>query len=230
MRELMLKEFDKNGDGRLDENERPSREQAQEFFRRQQGNTPREPGQGDPGRGRPGQGSDREGFNRPGQSEGLGGRGQSGRGFGGRSGFRPPNPVMEAIDRNKDGALSAEELKNAAKALAALDKNKDGKIDRAEMRPQFDRSQGGQGDRTGGFRRPSQGGRGESHPGAPGAGGRDNPRERGESRPGADGRETPRRPREGGGRGESRPDTDGRETPRRPRGDGNRNTPPRKDI
>ena len=36
---------------------------------------------------------------------------------------------MEAIDKNKDGTLSAEELKNAAKALATLDKNKDGKID-----------------------------------------------------------------------------------------------------
>ncbi|SVC29674.1 uncharacterized protein METZ01_LOCUS282528, partial [marine metagenome] len=45
MRELMLKEFDKNGDGQLDENERPSREQAQEFSRRQQGNTPSAPGQ-----------------------------------------------------------------------------------------------------------------------------------------------------------------------------------------
>ncbi len=235
MRELMLKEFDKNGDGRLDENERPSREQAQEFFRRQQGNTPSGPGQ-----------SGREGTNRPGQGGGLGSRNQGGRGFGGRSGFRPPNPVMEAIDKNKDGALSADELKNAAKALAALDKNKDGKIDREEMRPQFDRSQGGQGDRPGGFRRPTQGGRGESRPGAPGAGGRDNPRGRGEgqpgagdretprgrgeSRPGAGGRETPRRPREGGGRGESRPGAGGRETPRRPREGGDRDTPPRKDI
>ena len=52
---------------------------------------------------------------------------------------------MEAIDKNKDGALTADELKNAGKALAALDKNKDGKIDQEEMRPQFNRAQDGQG-------------------------------------------------------------------------------------
>ena len=142
MRELMLKEFDKNGDGQLDENERPSREQAQEFFRRQQGNTPNRPSSR-PGEGRPGEGG-----------RGQGGRGQGG--FGGRGGFRPSNPVMEAIDKNKDGTLTADELKNASKALAALDKNKDGKIDQEEMRPQFDRGQGGRE----GFRRPSQGGQG----------------------------------------------------------------------
>ena len=140
MRAAMLKEFDKNGNGQLDENERPSREQAQEFFRRQQGgNTPAGPGQGRSGAG--------------GQGRPSGGEG----GFGGRGGFRSPNPLMDAIDKDKDGSLSAEEMKNASKALAALDKNKDGKIDQEEMRSQFDRGQGGGREE---FRRPGQGGQG----------------------------------------------------------------------
>ncbi len=170
IRELFLKEFDKNKDGKLDENERPSREQMQEFFQRQQGNTPSRP---DAGGGRPGEG-------RPSTRPGESGRGQGG--SGGRGGFRPPNPVMEAIDKNKDGTLTADELKNASKALAALDKNKDGKIDQEEMRPQFDRGQGGregfsrpgQGGQGGreGFSRPGQGGREQ---GGRGQGGRSNP-------------------------------------------------------
>ena len=173
MRAAMLKEFDKNGDGQLDENERPSREQAQEFFRRQQGgSTPGGPGQGRPAAGRQG---------RPGGGEG---------GFGGRGGFRPPNPVMEAIDKNKDGTLSAEEMKNASKALAALDKNKDGKIDKEEMRPQFDRGQGGG---LEGFRRPGQGGSREGFR-RPGQGGQGGSRE-GFRRPGQEGQGRPEAPR-----------------------------------
>ena len=223
IREAMIKKFDKNGDGKLDENERPSREQIQAFFREQLGG-----GQD----GRPGGPGARGG--RGGEGGRLGGPGQGGPGdrggFGGRGGFRPPNPVMEAIDTNKDGALSADELKNASKALAALDKNKDGKIDQEEMRPQFDRAQGGrggsdrgQGDRPGGFRRPGQGGQGD-RPGGfrrPGQGGQGD-------RPGGF-----RRPGQEGGRGESRPGgpgAGGRENPQRPRGDGDRNAPPRKDI
>ena len=156
IRELFLKEFDKNKDGKLDENERPSREQMQEFFRSQQGNTPSRPSTR-PGEGRP--------STRPGEN----GRGQGG--FSGRGGFRPPNPIMEAIDKNKDGALTADELKNASKALAALDKNKDGKIDQEEMRPQFDRGQGGRE----GFSRPGQGGQGGREQGGREQGGRSNP-------------------------------------------------------
>ena len=182
MRDAMLKKFDKNGDGKLDEDERPSREEMQEFFRSQlgggQGGRPGGdqggPGQGRPGAGEPGQG-------RPGQGGGFSERGQ-----GGRGGSRPPNPVMEALDKNKDGTLSTEELKNAAKALATLDKNKDGKIDQEEMRPQFDRGQGGRE----GFSRPGQGGEG-------GREGFRRPGQGGEGRPGAGGRENPRGPREG---------------------------------
>ncbi|HBU59043.1 MAG TPA: hypothetical protein DEB48_04280 [Verrucomicrobiales bacterium] len=192
MRAAMLKEFDKNGNGQLDENERPSREQMQEFFRRQQGgNTPGGPGQGRPGTG--GQG-------RPGGGEG---------GFGGRGGFRPPNPLMEAIDKNKDGTLSAEEMKNASKALAALDKNKDGKIDQEEMRPQFDRGQSGGRE---GFRRPGQGSQGSGREGfrRPGQGGQGGGRE-GFRRPGQGG--------QGGGReGFRRPGQEGQGRPEAPRG------------
>lgn len=51
---------------------------------------------------------------------------------------RFPNPVLEAIDADKNGELSAEEIANAATALKTLDKNSDGKLDMAEMRPSFE--------------------------------------------------------------------------------------------
>jgi Ca2+-binding EF-hand superfamily protein len=216
MRDAMLKKFDKNGDGKLDEDERPSREEMQEFFRSQlgggQGGRPGG-GQGGPGQGRPGAGEPGQG--RPGQGGGFGERGQ-----GGRGGFRPPNPVMEAIDKNKDGTLSAEELKNAAKALSALDKNKDGKIDQEEMRPQFNRGQGGRE----GFSRPGQGGQGGE--GRPGQGGRENPRGSGTG-----GRENPRGPGAGGRENPRGPGAGGRENPRGPReGDRNQPRPERSDA
>ncbi len=73
---------------------------------------------------RRGQGEPRQGQQGPGQ------------------GFRPPPPpIMAALDANKDGTLSAEEIENAVKALKTLDKNKDGKLTPEELRPEF----GGQG-------------------------------------------------------------------------------------
>ncbi len=51
---------------------------------------------------------------------------------------RFPNPVLEAIDADKNGELSAEEIANAATALKSLDKNSDGKLDMAETRPNFE--------------------------------------------------------------------------------------------
>jgi len=222
MRDAMLKKFDKNGDGKLDEDERPSREEMQEFFRSQLGGGQGgRPGgdQGGPGQGRPGAGEPRQG--RPSQGGGFGERGQGGRGS-----SRPPNPVMEALDKNKDGTLSTEELKNAAKALATLDKNKDGKIDQEEMRPQFDRGQGGRE----GFSRPGQGGEGGREgfrrPGQGGEGGREGFRRPGQG--GEGGREGFRRPGQGG---EGRPGAGGRENPRGPReGDRNRPRPSRSDA
>ena len=44
---------------------------------------------------------------------------------------------MAALDVDKDGTLSAEEIKNAPVALKQLDKNGDSKITEAEVRPNF---------------------------------------------------------------------------------------------
>ena len=76
-------------------------------------------------------------------------RGQDGprRGPGGPGGpgGPPPNPILEALDANGDREISAEEIKNAAAALAKLDKNSDGKLTFDELRPQFARGRGGPG-------------------------------------------------------------------------------------
>jgi len=58
-------------------------------------------------------------------------------------GPRPPHPVEEALDVNKDGELSAQEIQNVARALMPLDRNKDGQIDPEEMRPRFEPAEGG---------------------------------------------------------------------------------------
>ena len=81
--------------------------------------------------------------------------------------FPPPHPVEEAIDRNRDGELSRDELKNVTQALTALDRNKNGQIDPEELRPQFESGPTGGGfgrsGRRGGFGRPG-GGRGHGGP------------------------------------------------------------------
>ncbi len=48
---------------------------------------------------------------------------------------RPVDPVMLALDADKNGSLSAGEINNAAASLAALDLNKDGKLTADEFRP-----------------------------------------------------------------------------------------------
>ncbi len=58
------------------------------------------------------------------------GEGDRGRGF-----RPPPNPFMEALDTDKDGTISADELKNAVESLTKLDKNSDGKLSEDEVRP-----------------------------------------------------------------------------------------------
>lgn len=50
-------------------------------------------------------------------------------------GPRGPEPIVRAIDADKDGVISAAELTNAPKALLALDKNGDGKLTADEIRP-----------------------------------------------------------------------------------------------
>ena len=74
--------------------------------------------------------------------EGGEGRGGEGRGFG-----RGMNPIIAALDANKDGEISAEELKNAEAALKTLDKNNDGKLSQDEYRPPMQRGprEGGEG-------------------------------------------------------------------------------------
>jgi Ca2+-binding EF-hand superfamily protein len=42
---------------------------------------------------------------------------------------------MHALDTDKDGELSAEEIANAPAALKTLDKDGDGKLNREELRP-----------------------------------------------------------------------------------------------
>jgi hypothetical protein len=51
-------------------------------------------------------------------------------------GHRPPPPVIAALDTNKDGTLSAEELKAAPEALLKLDKDGDGELSPQELFPQ----------------------------------------------------------------------------------------------
>ena len=92
----------------------------------------------------------------PGQRGQRGQRGQQGeggqRGGGGQRGQRPVSPLMTALDVDKDGKLSAEEIAGAAETLKSLDKNEDGVIDASEMTPARGQGggQGGQGGGRGG--------------------------------------------------------------------------------
>lgn len=64
-----------------------------------------------------------------------GGRGRPAGGPGdGRPG-PPTPPIMAALDTNRDGELSPEEIRNAPAALKSLDRNRDGTLDRSELEP-----------------------------------------------------------------------------------------------
>ena len=87
---------------------------------------------------------------------------QSSGGREGPGGGRPPMPIIEALDADHDGVISAIEIKNASVALRKLDKNKDGKLTEDEYRP-MGRGPGGPGDGdrggpAGGERRGPEGG------------------------------------------------------------------------
>jgi hypothetical protein len=66
---------------------------------------------------------------------GPGQGGGGGRGQGGPGGFMARLPMMIALDKDKDGALSAEEIADASAALLTLDKDGDGKLSAEEIRP-----------------------------------------------------------------------------------------------
>jgi hypothetical protein len=80
---------------------------------------------------------------RPPQPEGApGGPGESGGPSGppgnpgSLGGQRPPMPVIEALDLNKDGVIDAAEIAKASESLKKLDKNRDGRITSDEFLPQ----------------------------------------------------------------------------------------------
>lgn len=53
-----------------------------------------------------------------------------------RNGQRPPPPqLLIALDADKDGVISADEIANATAALKTLDKNGDGELTREEFGP-----------------------------------------------------------------------------------------------
>src|SRR4029077_1721611 len=64
--------------------------------------------------------------------------GRPGRGGPDRDGpsHPPPSPLFEALDKDHDGELSAEEIQSASESLKRLDKNGDGKLTGDEIHPQ----------------------------------------------------------------------------------------------
>jgi hypothetical protein len=57
-------------------------------------------------------------------------------------GHRPP-PVIAALDADRDGVISAEEIENAPNALLQLDTNGDGELTREELQPEGRPPRGG---------------------------------------------------------------------------------------
>jgi EF hand len=109
---VALKTLDKNGDGQLtmDELMAPP---------------PPRGGPGPDGQGGPGGPGGRPDGPPP------GGRGS---GPDGQGGGRPPlPPIIQALDTNHDGVISADEIANAAASLLKLDKNGDGQLTMDEM-------------------------------------------------------------------------------------------------
>ena len=66
-------------------------------------------------------------------------------GPGGPNGGFPVSPIIEALDKNGDGIIDADELSHAPEALKKLDKNGDGKLTPDEYRPARRGGPGGQG-------------------------------------------------------------------------------------
>lgn len=109
----------------------------------------------------------------------------AGRGGPPGGGGRPPMPLIEVLDTDRDRVISSDELKNATSSLLTLDKNNDGKLTENEYGPHAGgRGQGGPpgGNRAGGNSRRGQSG-GQEGRGGPGGHG---PGENGPPEPSAD--------------------------------------------
>jgi len=74
-----------------------------------------------------------------------------------RDGQRPPFPLVDAIDTNRDKVISADEIKAASEAMLMLDKNGDGQLSEDEFAPLPPREGG----------RPGRGGPDGRGPGGP---------------------------------------------------------------
>jgi len=70
----------------------------------------------------------------------------------------PPSPLFEALDRNGDGELSADELDEAVAGLLTLDRDGDRNLSTNELQPE-------RGGRRGGFGGPGGGPSGRGPPG-----------------------------------------------------------------
>ncbi|WP_345684373.1 hypothetical protein [Novipirellula caenicola] len=112
---------------------------------------------------------------------GRGGRGgQSGGGMRGpQGGAQQTPPLLRIFDADNDGELSAAEIDAAAVALRKLDRNRDGRLTAEELRPNGPGAPGGPAGQRGGERGGAggpggrQGGPGQQGPGGRGQGGPD---------------------------------------------------------
>ena len=178
-----VKESDKNNDGKITKDELP--EQMQRMFPRIDTNqdgvidreelavmekrmTERAQGgqrpQGQPGQRPEGQRPQAQPGQRPEGQPGQRPQNPQGQGRG-----LPQLPILQALDTNQDGEISAAEIANAVKALKSLDKDGNGKLTMEELMPARGQREGGQ---------PGQGGRpdgirpdGNGRPPAAGQGG-----------------------------------------------------------
>ena len=115
-------------------------------------------------------------------------------------------PLMAALDANRDGVISESEIAGAAAALKKLDRNRDGKLTAEELRPDMSQ-RGGQGMRPGGPEGRGPEGRGPEGRGPEGRG----PEGRGPEGRGPEGRGPEGRGPEGRGpEGSPRPEFAGR--------------------